>query len=159
MWGSLFFCKVLSILKSILFSIFFPTFSVSVYLFFWATTDTVSDRCVDAMVVTQTIPLELNIHDRYDVILSVDWLMLDTGVILFTYSASIIHFVNPERATRDLKQTRELDKSMFEQFRDYVSKLPHFSSVAPSLISAALGFRRELAASSSGALDWMTSFA
>lgn len=72
----------------------------------------------DAMVVNQTIPLEHIIDDRYDIILSVDWLMINAGMILFKCSPWTIDFLQRVYAARQFDQARALDQSAFQHFFD-----------------------------------------
>lgn len=72
----------------------------------------------DAMVVNQSVPLESIIDDRYDIILSVDWLMINAGMILFKCSAWNEGFLNRVYSAREFDDARALDQSAFQHFFD-----------------------------------------
>lgn len=72
----------------------------------------------DAMVVNQSIPIESIIDDRYDIILTVDWLMINAGMILFKCSSWTQKFLQRVYDAREFDSARALDQSAFQHFFD-----------------------------------------
>lgn len=72
----------------------------------------------DALIVNQTVPLEDIIDDAYDIMLTVDWLMINAGVILFKCSDWAKRFLERVYAAREFDSARALDQSAFQHFFD-----------------------------------------
>lgn len=72
----------------------------------------------DALIVNQSIPLTDIIDDRYDMALTVDWLMINAGVILVKCSRWSIEFLKRVYAAREFDNARALDQSAFQHFFD-----------------------------------------
>ncbi|PXF47050.1 hypothetical protein BWQ96_03127 [Gracilariopsis chorda] len=72
----------------------------------------------DALIVNQSIPLTDIIDDRYDMALTVDWLMINAGVILVKCSRWSINFLKRVYAAREFDKARALDQSAFQHFFD-----------------------------------------
>lgn len=88
----------------------------------------------DAMIINQTVALETIIDDSYDVMLSVDWLMLNAGVLLFKCSKWTQTFLERVYAAREFDEARALDQSAFQHFLDTepnsnsrVKRIPKYS--------------------------------
>lgn len=88
----------------------------------------------DAMIVNQSVALESLIDDKFDVMLSVDWLMLNAGVILFKCSKWTQSFLERVYAAREFDEARALDQSAFQHFLDtepdsssHVKRIPKYS--------------------------------
>lgn len=76
----------------------------------------------DAMIVNQSVALESLIDDKFDMMLSVDWLMLNAGVILFKCSKWTQKFLERVYAAREFDEARALDQSAFQHFLDTESE-------------------------------------
>lgn len=72
----------------------------------------------DAMIINQTVPLESIIDDRYDILVSVDWLMINAGVLLFKCSPWTQSFLQRLYDAREFDSARALDQSAFQHFFD-----------------------------------------
>lgn len=88
----------------------------------------------DAMIVNQSVPLESLIDDKYDIMLSFDWLMLNAGVILFKCSKWTQTFLERVYSAREFDEARALDQSAFQHFLDTepdsssrVKRIPKYS--------------------------------
>lgn len=75
----------------------------------------------DAMVINQTVPLETIIDDAYDLIYSVDWLMLNAGMLLMKCSKWSIDFLNTVYNARKFDHARALDQSALQSYIDNLS--------------------------------------
>lgn len=75
----------------------------------------------DAMVINQTVPLETIIDDAYDLIYSVDWLMLNAGMLLMKCSKWSIDFLNTVYNARKFDHARALDQSALQSHIDNLS--------------------------------------
>lgn len=88
----------------------------------------------DAMIVNQTVPLESIIDDRYDIILSSDWLMINAGMIFFKCSDWTQKFLQRVYDAREFDSARALDQSAFQHFFDtepdvlqHVKQIPKYA--------------------------------
>lgn len=72
----------------------------------------------DALVVNQTVRLESIIDDRYDIMVSVDWLMINAGVMLLKCSEWTRGFLARVYAAREFDSARALDQSALQHFFD-----------------------------------------
>lgn len=72
----------------------------------------------DALIVNQSVELESVIDDRYDILVSVDWLMINAGVMLFKCSLWTESFLKRVYAAREFDKARALDQSAFQHFFD-----------------------------------------
>lgn len=72
----------------------------------------------DAMIINQTMPLESIIDDAYDIMLSVDWLMLNAGVMLFKCSKWTQDFLHRVYSAQEFDEALALDQSAFQHFID-----------------------------------------
>lgn len=88
----------------------------------------------DAMVVNQTMPLESIIDDRYDIILTSDWLMINAGMIIFKCSEWTQKFLQRVYDAREFDSARALDQSALQHFFDtepdvmrHVKQIPKYA--------------------------------
>lgn len=72
----------------------------------------------DALVVNQTLPLTYVIDDRFDLILSQDWLMINAGMLLIKCTPWIESFLSDVYNAREFDKARALDQSAFQHFID-----------------------------------------
>ena len=72
----------------------------------------------DAMPVNHSVHIESLIDDRYDLAVSVDWLMINAGVILMKCSAWTTGFLERVYKAREFDDARALDQSAFQHFFD-----------------------------------------
>lgn len=72
----------------------------------------------DALVVNQSVSLESLIDDRYDILVSVDWLMINAGVMLLKCSEWTRGFLERVYAAKEFDQARALDQSALQHFFD-----------------------------------------
>jgi hypothetical protein len=74
----------------------------------------------DALVMNHSIPLTAVIDDRYDMLMSVDWLMLNAGVILMKCSEWTEGFLRAVYDAREFDEANALDQSSFQHHVDTV---------------------------------------
>jgi galactosyl transferase GMA12/MNN10 family len=74
----------------------------------------------DALIVNQSIPLTDIIDDRYDLLMSVDWLMLNAGVILIKCSPWTEDFLQTVYNAREFDSAAALDQSSFQHHVDTI---------------------------------------
>lgn len=72
----------------------------------------------DALIVNQSVQLESIIDDRYDIMVSVDWLMINAGVILLKCSDWTKGFFERVYSAREFDDARALDQSAIQHFFD-----------------------------------------
>lgn len=72
----------------------------------------------DALIVNQSVALEELIDDRFDLMVSVDWLMINAGVFLVKCSDWSRQFLKRVYEAREFDRARALDQSAFQHFFD-----------------------------------------
>lgn len=72
----------------------------------------------DAMLINHTIAMEDIIDDRFHMQTSVDWLMMNAGVILMKCTKWTISFLERLYNAREFDSARALDQSAFQHFFD-----------------------------------------
>lgn len=72
----------------------------------------------DALIVNQSVLLESIIDDNYDLQVSVDWLMINAGVMLLKCSAWTRSFLGRVYGAREFDSARALDQSALQHFFD-----------------------------------------
>lgn len=72
----------------------------------------------DALIVNQSVELESLIDDNYDILVSVDWLMINAGVMLMKCSEWTRGFLERVYGAREFDEARALDQSAFQHFFD-----------------------------------------
>ena len=72
----------------------------------------------DAIIVNQTVKLESIIDDGYDMMMTVDWLMINAGVILWKCSDWNIQFLSKVYDERQFDKARALDQSALQSLLD-----------------------------------------
>eukprot|EP00178_Gracilaria_changii_P004269 TRINITY_DN1670_c0_g1_i1.p1 TRINITY_DN1670_c0_g1~~TRINITY_DN1670_c0_g1_i1.p1 ORF type:complete len:392 (+),score=64.29 TRINITY_DN1670_c0_g1_i1:4838-6013(+) len=85
----------------------------------------------DAMIVNQSIPLTNLIDDRYDMAITVDWLMINAGVILLKCSKWSVAFLKRVYAAREFDNARALDQSALQHFFDAEPELKQHVKFIP----------------------------
>lgn len=72
----------------------------------------------DALIVNQSVLLEAVIDDAYDILVSVDWLMINAGVMLMKCSPWTRAFLQRVYTAREFDSARALDQSALQHFFD-----------------------------------------
>lgn len=72
----------------------------------------------DAMIINQTMPLTQLIDDRFDMMISVDWLMINAGVILIKCSRWMNGFLKRVYDDDEFDEARALDQSALQHYLD-----------------------------------------
>ncbi len=72
----------------------------------------------DALIVNQTLPLTSVIDNRFDLMLSEDWLMVNAGVLLIKCTPWTERFLRNVYNAREFDKARALDQSAFQHFID-----------------------------------------
>jgi len=70
----------------------------------------------DALIVNQSIALHDIIDDRYDIMITADWLMINAGVMLLKCSEWNVDFLSRVYDAREFDKARALDQSAFDHF-------------------------------------------
>lgn len=90
----------------------------------------------DAMVVNQTVPLPSLIDDRFDMQLSVDWLMINAGMLLLKCTPWTDAFLRKVYSAREFDSARALDQSAFAHFIDQLpDRAEHVGYVPKHLLN------------------------
>lgn len=85
----------------------------------------------DALVVNQSLPLSSVIDDRYNMMISVDWLMINAGMILFKCSPWTEKFLKQVYEASEFDDARALDQSAFQHFIDELPDAASHIGYAP----------------------------
>ena len=85
----------------------------------------------DALVVNQTVPLTTVIDDRFDVLVSADWLMINAGMMLFKCTDWTAAFLDTVYAAREFDKARALDQSAFQHHFDSLPDAAQHVGYAP----------------------------
>lgn len=77
----------------------------------------------DAIIVNQSLKMESIIDDSYDILYSVDWLMLNAGMLLVKCSPWSIQFLTTVYNSRKFDMARALDQSSLQSHIDNLNNI------------------------------------
>jgi len=85
----------------------------------------------DALVVNQSLSLSSVIDDRYDLMVSVDWLMINAGMMLFKCTPWTEGFLTRVYGASEFDSAQALDQSAFQHFIDELPDAASHIGYAP----------------------------
>lgn len=88
----------------------------------------------DAVIVNQTIKLQDIIDDRFDMMVTVDWLMLNAGVFLMKCSPWYLNFLEEVYKKRSFDEAKALDQSSFQWHIDNIKDAKNHVQYVPKWV-------------------------